>query len=317
MVISSRGSSGAVSQRDRHHELAAGAQHAELRRAAERLGGEAVIEGVGIVDFLPVDRDDDVAGLEAGLRRRAFRHDIGDERAGRALQPHAVGDVGGDRLQLGAEPGPLHRAAAALGRGHDDAHHVGGNGKADALRAAGAGEDRRIDADQTALHVDQRAAGIARVDRGIGLDEELIVGDADLRARQRRDDALCHRLPDAERIADGEHDVADFERIGIGEVERREALMRVLEPQHRKIAARVLEHDAGFEFALVGERDLDLVGALDDVHVGHDQAGGIDDDAGAERALHLLAAPSPGTPKKRRKIGSSNNGLRFCTTLAA
>jgi hypothetical protein len=61
-------------------------------------------------------------------------------------------------------------------------------------------------------HVDQRAAGIAGIDRRIGLDEELIVGDADLRARQRRDDAMRHGLADAERIADGEHHVADQQR---------------------------------------------------------------------------------------------------------
>ena len=42
------------------------------------------------------------------------------------------------------------------------------------------------------------------------------------------------------------------------------------------------------EFALVGERDLHVAGVLDDVIVGDDEARCIDDDAGAERALHLL-----------------------------
>ncbi len=78
-------------------------------------------------------------------------------------------------------------------------------------------------------------------------------------------------------------------RVGIGEVEMREALVRILQPQHREIAALVLEHDLGLELALVGERDLDLVGALDHVVVGDDEAGGVDDDAGAERALQLVA----------------------------
>ena len=54
-------------------------------------------------------------------------------------------------------------------------------------------------------------ARIARIDRRVGLDEELVVGDADLRARERRDDAARHRLADAEGIADGEHQVADLE----------------------------------------------------------------------------------------------------------
>ena len=68
-----------------------------------------------------------------------------------------------------------------------------------------------------------------------------------------------------------------------------EALAAVLDAQHREIGARVLEHELGVELALVGERDLDLVGVLDDVVVGDDEAGGVDDDAGAERALDLLA----------------------------
>ena len=72
-------------------------------------------------------------------------------------------------------------------------------------------------------HVDQRAAGVAGIDRGVGLDEELVVGDADLGARQRRDDAVGHGLADAERIADRQHHVADLQLVGIAELEEREA----------------------------------------------------------------------------------------------
>ena len=92
------------------------------------------------------------------------------------------------------------------------------------MRSAGAGEDRGIDARQPAGHVDQCAAGIARVDRGIGLNEELVVGDAYLRARQRRNDSVGDGLPDAEGIADRKHDVADLQFIGIGKIEGREFL---------------------------------------------------------------------------------------------
>ncbi len=166
--------------------------------------------------------------------------------------------------------------------------------------------------------IDQRAARIAGIDGGIGLDEELIVGDADLGARHRRDDAVGHGLADGERIADGKHDVADLQRVGIGEFERGETLVLRLDAQHREVGAGILEHHLGLEFALVGERDLDLVGPLDDVIVGHHEPGGVDQHARAERALHLLAAAGPpGMPKKRRKIGSSNSGLRTVTILAA
>ncbi len=44
------------------------------------------------------------------------------------------------------------------------------HGKADAQRAAAARDDRRIDADDLAVHIEQRAAGIALVDGGVGLE---------------------------------------------------------------------------------------------------------------------------------------------------
>ncbi len=95
-------------------------------------------------------------------------------------------------------------------------------------------------------------------------------------------------LADAEGIADREHHVADQQLVRIGEVERCELLFRVLDAQHGQIGAAVLEHDLGLELALVGERNLDLVGALDDMVVGDDKPGSIDHHAGSERTLHLF-----------------------------
>ena len=129
---------------------------------------------------------------------------------------------------------------------------------------------------------------------------------------------MRHGLADRERIADREHQVADLQRIGIGEFERREALAVGLDPQHRKIGAGVLEDDLGLELAPVGERDPHLVGAVDHVMVGDDETGRVDQHAGAERALLLLVRPGiPGAPKKRRKKGSSNSGFRVVTVRAA
>src|SRR6185312_5920492 len=96
-----------------------------------------------------------------------------------------------------------------------------------------------------------------------------------------------HGLPDAEGIADGEHNVADLKAVGIAELEEGQLRAAILDAQDREIAALVLEHNLRLELALVVERDFDLVRAFDDVDVRDDQAGRIDDDAGAERALHL------------------------------
>ena len=164
--------------------------------------------------------------------------------------PSDFGDVGGDRLEGGAEPGPLHRAAFDR-RLNDKPHHVGGNRKSNAVRAAAPREDRSVDAGEPAVHVDQGAARIAGINRRVGLDEELIVGNADLSAGQRRDDAARHRLADAERIADGEHEIAHFEAVGVAELDGRELNALGVQAEHGKIGLLVLEHDLGRELAPV------------------------------------------------------------------
>ena len=53
----------------------------------------------------------------------------------------------------------------------------------------------------------------------------------------RADDAHRHRLADAERIADRQHDVADAD--GIGVTERQRLQIRAVDLQHGEIARRV------------------------------------------------------------------------------
>jgi hypothetical protein len=109
-----------------------------------------------------------------------------------------------------------------------------------------------------------------------------------------------------------------IQRVGIGKIQRREFLVGVLQPQHREIATRILEHDLGLEFALVGERDLDLSApSMTWTLVTTSPDGSTITPDPSERCIWLLAAGPGMPPKKRRKIGSSNSGLRACTVLAA
>ena len=151
----------------------------------------------------------------------------------------------------------------------------------------------------------------------IGLDEELIVGDADLGARQRRDDAVGYGLPDAEGIADREHDVAHHavrrnwrnRASGISR-ERLSAAIRRDRCEGPSARSRpriracptsdTLTWSApSMTWSLVTTRP---------------EGSTITPDP-SERCI--CSGWLPGTPKNRRKIGSSSNGLRFCTTLAA
>jgi hypothetical protein len=100
----------------------------------------------------------------------------------------AGSDIGGYRLHLGPEPGPDDLAAIDAGFRHEPGH-VGGDGKADADRAAGLRIDGGIDADELAVEIDQGAARIAGIDGSIGLDEEFVVRFFDAGAGQCRDDA--------------------------------------------------------------------------------------------------------------------------------
>ena len=157
------------------------------------------------------------------------------------------------------------------------------------IDSAGARIDGGVDAGELAVRRHQRAARIARIDRGIGLDEELVIAGADLRARQRRDDAHGHGLADTEGIADREHHIAHLQLVAVAELHRRQALALGVDLEHGEIGVAVGEQDLGLEFAPVGKRHDNVLAALHDMIVGEDDAVGAHDDAGAQRLLHPLA----------------------------
>ena len=90
-------------------------------------------------------------------------------------------------------------------------------GKTDADAAAATGENRGVDADQLTAQIDQRAAGIAGVDGGVGLDKILVAFNPEAAAAEGADDARSDRLAEAERVADGHHEIAHAQIPGIAE----------------------------------------------------------------------------------------------------
>ena len=84
------------------------------------------------------------------------------------------------------------------------------HGEADALVAGGLGVDGGVHADDFAIHVQQRAAGVAGIDGGVGLDEvlELAAGAGLDGAVLGGDDAGGHGLRQREGAADGFNPVA-------------------------------------------------------------------------------------------------------------
>ena len=141
-----------------------------------------------------------------------------------------------------------------------------GNRERDAERPARLREDRAVDADQVAGGVDERAAGVAGIDRGVGLDEILEAVDAEIVAAERAHDAERHRVAEAERIADREHDVADLQVVRVRERHRGQIL--VIRLQHREVGFRIGAAHVRRQAPAVRQHELDVVGALDHVMIG-------------------------------------------------
>ena len=198
---------------------------------------------------------------------------------------------------------------------HQFAHEIDRHGETDAHvgRLGAVAEDGGVDADDLAAHVEQRSAGVARVDGRVGLEHvDAALRRDRKRPAQRADDADGDGVVEVERVADRHHEVARLHLIGVAELDllqRRRRLLQQLD--EGAVGQRVAADDLGFELdvALVAEEGhFDLVGVLDDVVVGQDQAlGGIDDEPGAgalrlrrralpavrARALTLALCPGP------------------------
>ena len=131
-------------------------------------GAEArllIARGDGHGDFdlqraqrLAIDGDDHVAGLETGGQERADLVDVGDHQPMRRAETEAVGNGGIDRLAVHAGPGALKPLVAGLGLIDEAGDQRRGDGETDAVRAAGAGEDAGVDADEAAVHIHESAA---------------------------------------------------------------------------------------------------------------------------------------------------------------
>src|SRR5690606_6070065 len=120
---------------------------------------DGVAEVRGAFDAAAVDGHDDVADLDAGLLGRRAADDFLYQCAlRRGLDADRLG-----RLRVEVGDADAEQSAAYLSELQDLVHDrlgdVGGNGEADADVAAAVAEDRRVDADQLAPEVDQRAAG--------------------------------------------------------------------------------------------------------------------------------------------------------------
>ena len=146
------------------------------------------------------------------------------------------------RIEPHAQIGP-HDGAVLDELVGDQHHHVDRDGEADAFVAAAGAGDGRVDADHFAAQVQQRPAAVAGVDGGVGLQEVLVVhavvAQLQVAAALGADDAVGDRVAQAERAADGEHEIADVELAW----HRRAARAPALPPAIARMAMSVARSD--------------------------------------------------------------------------
>ena len=166
--------------------------------------------------MLAAKLDHNVAAQHAGLGRRRLGLHFSNQNATFAASPQRLPQVGGQRLNADPQVTPHHPAFFEQAF-HDGLHHVGRNGKADTLTATRRRGDRSVDADQLAAQIHQRATRIARVNRRVGLDEVFEISDVHIGAALGAHNTHRHRLREAKRTANRQHDLAQTHLVRISE----------------------------------------------------------------------------------------------------
>src|SRR6185437_14028127 len=267
---------------------AAGAAAVGAAAVALAAGAAAVAEAAeAAAEAAAVAEAARVTGATARATARAAAVALDAEESGGA-------DVDGGRALAGLDLlGDGLRVVDRDGVGLD------GGGLAGLGLELGAAGGRGVHADHLAVGVDQRAAGVARLDVRVGLDQpgqllavgagpiirrgDALVQGGDRAGGDRRGAAL------AARVAQRGHGVASLHAGGVAQVGGGEA-GRVLQLDHRDVLGRVVPDHLGRVAASVAHvGDLDRGGPPDHVVVGEHGAVGGQHDAGARRDRALIA----------------------------
>ena len=165
--------------------------------------------------------DQDVTQVDPGRAGRAARNHLDH------AQPQLLAETFGDRRRQRyrhaghAKPGPPDPAVVEQLADDVTGRRVDRHREAEAVPG-----DGRVDADHRAGGVGQRTTGVARVQRGVGLDDAVDDADASpVAGRQGPAQAGDHtgrdRAGQAHRVADGHHELADAQTVGVAERGRR------------------------------------------------------------------------------------------------
>ncbi len=200
------------------------------------------------------------------------------QRTGRLVQTKRLGQVFVDFLNHDTQPATVDLATGfeLVGNVH---RHVDRDRERQAHEATGAGEDLRVDTHHFARHVEQRTTRVTRIDRNVRLDERHIrvIWQA---AALGADNAFGHGVIEAERRADRQHPLADFQLVGVTQLDGGKVL--AIDLQHRNVGTWIGADQLGFHLAAIRKTHENFVGAINDVVVGQDETISGDDEARAQ-----------------------------------
>ncbi len=133
--------------------------------------------------------------------------------------------------------------------------------------------DRGVDPDDPPRGIGERATGVARIERGVGLDDVLDhAGGRSLLHRDRAPERAHHargdRTGEPERAAHGDDELADHEVVRVAETGGRGSV--AAHPEHGQIRQRVGPDHVEVGLAAVGERRRAVPPATDHVGVGEE-----------------------------------------------
>ena len=152
---------------------------------------------------------------------------------------------------------------------HDPAREIDRNAESDSLVAAAVGGDGVVDADDLAFHVDEWTAGVARIDRGVCLEEILVFDVFELVhvTAASADDSLAHGVHQSERTPEGKYPGPNRGVVAVAQLGRWEVV--AVELQNGNIGFAVVPGLDGQDGATVAKRDPDLggPGAVNDMVV--------------------------------------------------
>src|SRR4029453_19440035 len=212
------------------------------------------------------------------LGRSAFDHVQHDHAPG-LVQAQLGGDLGGDLVGLDAQGGVGGPAGLEPLAAHVDGGGTG-DGEADGDRPLLGRDVGNVDADHLAAAVDQRPAGVAGRDGGVGLDQvdqgtDALLGRAGDLAVEAGDDPGGDGVLEPEGAAHGHGQLAHGRQLLL-EGGRLQVL--AVDVDHGQVGVGVGGPDPAVGPLAVEEGDIDVADVPDHVGVGdHDPVLGPDD----------------------------------------